>query len=101
MLGSGGILVELIGDSRLLLLPAAPAEIAEAIGSRYKVATLLGGYRGKPKGDLAAAVEAVLAIQRFALATAERLLELDVNPLIVRPQGAVAVDVLIRLAKEA
>ncbi len=100
IVGSGGILVELVGDSRLLLLPASRDEIADAIGS-LKVATLLKGYRGKPAGDIDAAIEAVLAIQRFALATNDRLLELDVNPLIVRPEGAVAVDVLIRLAREA
>ena len=100
IVGSGGILVELVGDSRLLLLPASRDEIAAAIGS-LKVATLLKGYRSKPAGDIDAAIEAVLAIQRFALATSSRLLELDVNPLIVRPQGAVAVDVLIRLAREA
>ena len=100
IVGSGGILVELVGDGRLLLLPASRDEIVQAIGS-LKVATLLKGYRGKPAGDIDAAVEAVLAIQRFALATSDRLLELDVNPLIVRPEGAVAVDVLIRLAREA
>jgi len=99
VIGSGGILVELVGDNRLLLLPARSDEIAEAIGA-LKVATLLKGYRGRPKGDMAAAIEAVLSIQLFALATSDRLLELDVNPLIVRPKGAVAVDALIRLARE-
>jgi len=101
MVGSGGILVELVGDSRLLLLPASRDEIRDAIAS-LKLATLLAGYRGKPKGDIEAAIEAVLAIQRYALASAGRLVELDVNPLMVRPEGsgAVAVDVLIRLARD-
>ena len=99
VLGSGGILVELVGDRSLLLLPASCAEIEAAILS-LKVATLLKGYRGKPAGDVAAAVDAVLAIQRFALDQSERLLELDVNPLMVCPHGAVAADVLIRLAGE-
>lgn len=95
VLGSGGILVELVGDRRLLLLPASRDEIEAAILS-LKVATLLKGYRGKPAGDVAAVVDAVLAIQRLALDQGDRLLELDVNPLMVCPHGAVAADVLIR-----
>jgi hypothetical protein len=101
LLGSGGVLVELIGDSRLMLLPASRAEVAEAIGS-LKVAKLLAGFRGKPAGDVEAAIDAVMAVQNYALAHAGDLLEIDVNPLIVRPegQGAVAVDALIRLTKD-
>ena len=49
-----------------------------------------------------AAVAAVLAVQDFALAEADRLLEVDLNPLLVRPRGhgAVAVDALLRLVEE-
>ena len=102
VIGSGGILVELVGDRRLLLLPASENEIRTAL-DELKVAKLLAGYRGKPPGDFEAAVKAILAIQEFALNCADRLLELDVNPLIVRPAGlgAVAVDVLIRMGGEA
>lgn len=100
VLGSGGTLVELVGDRRILLLPAGRAEIAAAIRS-LKIAKLLDGHRGRPPGDLDAAVGAVLAVQGFALAEVARLAELDVNPLIVTPQGAVAADVLLRLVEEA
>jgi succinyl-CoA synthetase beta subunit len=98
VIGSGGILVDLVGDRSVLLLPASEREIRAALGV-LKVARLLAGYRGKPAGDQDAAVKAIMAIQSYALANLDRLLELDVNPLIVRPagQGAVAVDVLIRL----
>ncbi|MGO4721791.1 MULTISPECIES: acetate--CoA ligase family protein [unclassified Inquilinus] len=99
VLGSGGTLVELVGDTRILLLPAARAEIAAAIGA-LKVAKLIAGHRGRPSGDLDAAVDAVLAIQDFALAQAGRVAELDVNPLIVTPRGAVAADVLLRLVED-
>jgi hypothetical protein len=60
---------------------------------------LLDGYRGRPGGDRRAAVDAIMAVQAFAMAHAADLAELDVNPLMVRPQGlgAVAVDALIRL----
>jgi acyl-CoA synthetase (NDP forming) len=98
VIGSGGVLVELIGDSALLLPPATAADIHAAL-NRLKVMTLLRGYRGRPGGDIGAAVEAILAIQSFALDHQGQLMELDVNPLIVRPpgMGAVAVDVLIRM----
>jgi acyl-CoA synthetase (NDP forming) len=101
VIGSGGMLTELVGDTRLLLIPAAAEEITTAIRS-LKVAKLLDGYRGRPRGDLAAAVDAVLAIQAFAMDHGALLLELDVNPLMVRPagQGAVAADALIRLVKQ-
>jgi len=99
VMGSGGILVELVRDRRILLLPASAADIHEAIRS-LRVGALVAGYRGRPAGDEEAAVAAVLAIQKLALAEERRLLELDVNPLIIRPHGhgAVAADALIRLA---
>jgi porphobilinogen deaminase len=54
-------------------------------------------------GDLDAAVEACAAIGRFTLAHADRIAELDVNPLLVRPPGlgAVAADALVRLVETA
>lgn len=99
VLGSGGTLVELVGDRRILPLPAGRAEVAAAIRS-LKIARLLDGHRGRPPGDLDAAVDAVLAVQGFAQAQAGRLAELDVNPLIVTPNGAMAADVLLRLVED-
>ena len=99
-LGAGGVLVELLRDTATLLLPASDRDIREALESLY-TAPLLHGYRGKPAGDVDAVVEAARAIAHFAEANAETLIELDVNPLIVRPRGkgAVAVDALIRERK--
>jgi acyl-CoA synthetase (NDP forming) len=101
MLGSGGVLAELVGDTATMLLPAPRAEIAAALAN-LRVAGLLRGYRGAPPGDVEAAIDAILAIQDFAMAHLHTLLELDVNPLMVRGigQGAVAADVLMRLAPE-
>jgi hypothetical protein len=67
---------------------------------RLKVGKLLTGYRGRPQGDIAALVETALACTRYAAANIDTLLELDINPVIVRPagRGAVAVDALIRLS---
>ncbi len=95
-LGAGGVLVEILQDSAMLPLPASRREIEDALAG-LRTAPLLHGYRGRPKGDLAAAVEAVEAVQRLALAKAGSIVELDINPLIVcaEGQGAFAADALI------
>ena len=100
LLGSGGELVELVDDRVLLVPPATRTEIESAI-NELKIGALIGGFRGRPAGDLTALVDTILAIQQFALDNADSLIELDVNPVIVRSQGngAVAVDALIRLAE--
>jgi acetyl-CoA synthetase len=101
-LGAGGILVELLQDVQTLLFPVARGEVLQALQS-LKVWPLLAGFRGKAAGDVEALVDAVLAVAAYAQANAHRLLELDVNPVLVMPegQGVLAVDVLIRLAGEA
>ncbi len=98
LLGSGGLWAELVGDRSVLPLPVGREEIAGALG-RLRIAPLLHGYRGRSPADVEAAIEAVLALQRFVEAGATRLLELEINPLILRPRGhgAVAVDALLHL----
>ena len=63
---------------------------------------LLTGFRGKPRGDISALVSTILACTRYAEVNLNALLELDINPVIVRPAGlgAVAVDALIRLRED-
>jgi len=101
VVGSGGVLVNLIDDSATLLLPTSRARVDEALRS-LRGFVLLDGYRGKPRGDLDAVVEAILAVARFAEEHSDRLIELDVNPLMVLPEGrgAVAADALIRMAAD-
>ena len=101
-LGAGGILVELLQDVQTLLFPVTRADVQSALRG-LKAWPLLAGFRGKAAGDLEALVDAVLAIATYAQANAHRLLELDVNPVLVMPegQGVLAVDALIRLAGEA
>ncbi len=96
VIAAGGILVELLRDSASLLLPVTALDIHKAL-RRLTSFPLLEGFRGRPRADLKAAVDAILAIARYAEANAERLVELDVNPLLVLPQGqgAIAVDALI------
>jgi acetate---CoA ligase (ADP-forming) len=98
VLGAGGVLTELLRDSVALVPPFTVAAIESAL-MQLKVGRLLGGYRGRPPADVPALVATALACARYAEANLDRLLELDMNPVIVRQrgQGAVAVDALIRL----
>ena len=98
MIGSGGILAELVADTASLLLPVTRQSVQEALMS-LKVGRLLTGFRGAPAGDIAAAVEAILAVADFARENAAALCELDVNPLLVlrAGEGAIAADALIRI----
>ncbi|KAF1010277.1 MAG: Protein lysine acetyltransferase Pat [Pseudomonas fluorescens] len=98
VIGAGGILVELLKDSRSLLLPTTDDAIHNALLS-LRSAALLQGFRGREKADMQALVAAVRAVADYACANATHLLELDVNPLLVNAQGATAVDALIRLAQ--
>jgi len=95
LLGSGGVLVELVNDTVSLLLPARRSDIEDALSS-LKVSALLQGYRGGEKADVAKVVDAIVSIADFAVANHQTLIELDVNPLLVTPSSAVAVDALIR-----
>jgi len=98
VIGAGGILVELLKDSRSLLLPTTDDAIRNALLS-LRSAALLQGFRGREMADMEALVAAIRAVADYACANAEQLLELDVNPLLVNARGATAVDALIRLAQ--
>ena len=96
VIGAGGTLVELIEDTVSLLLPLRRREIEDAIRS-LKAFRLIDSWRGARKGDLNAIVDAAAAVADFAMRNDARLMELDVNPLIVLPEGVVAADALIRM----
>ena len=100
-IGSGGILVEILKDSKTLIIPARRDEIEAAVAS-LKSAPLLGGYRGKPAADIAATVDAIVAIQQYAISNTGSLIELDVNPLLIGAQGegVFAADALIVLEEQ-
>jgi acyl-CoA synthetase (NDP forming) len=98
VVGAGGVLAELVADSVTLLPPWTRESITAAV-RRLGAARLLAGYRGKPAGDIGALVDIILGVARYASANVGSVVEIDVNPVIVRPLGlgAVAVDALIRL----
>lgn len=97
-IGAGGVLVELLQDAVTLLLPVSAEDVREALMS-LRMARLMEGFRGKPRGDIRAVVKAILAVADFAERHAGGLVELDVNPLFVLPEGrgALAGDALVRL----
>ena len=100
-LGAGGVFVELLRDSVTLLLPVTRVDLLQALQT-LQMWPMVTGYRGRAHGDVEALLDAVQATVAYATAHADRLLELDVNPLLVLPvgRGVLAVDVLIRLADE-
>jgi acetate---CoA ligase (ADP-forming) len=101
VIGAGGVLVELAGDTATLLLPASRTTVASALDG-LRVSRLLSGYRGRLPGDREAVLDAVMAVAAFAEAHRDRLVELEINPLLVLPQGlgAVAADALIVMSEK-
>ncbi len=83
LVGSGGVLVELVEDAALRLLPVAAEEVGAMIDG-LKLARRLAGFRGAPAADRAALEATVLALGRFFLDHRARIKEIEINPLIVR-----------------
>lgn len=95
-LGMGGVTAEVLADTVTLILPATRAQVLEAMRG-LRLWPLLDGYRGRAKADMASV--AAIAVQLGDLMLADASLEeIEINPILVRPEGAVAVDALIRKA---
>jgi acetyl-CoA synthetase (ADP-forming) len=101
MVGLGGIAVEILKDVALASAPVS-AERARAMLDSLAAAPLFTGARGRPPLDIAAIVEAVVRVSWLAADLGARLIDLEVNPLIVGRvrAGAVAVDGRGTLADE-
>jgi len=92
--GMGGVTAELLADTVTLICPVSKAQVLDAM-QRLRLWPLLDGYRGRPRADVAAV--AAIAVKLAALMQADtRFEEIEINPVLVREQGAVAVDALIR-----
>lgn len=99
VLGAGGLHVEAVPDTQLLLAPCSPGEVREAIG-RLRMAPLLAGVRGKPPADIEAWVSAVVAASQ-ALADPDcPVCGFDANPVMLHAEGegALAVDAVVLTA---
>ncbi|MFZ2738888.1 MAG: acetate--CoA ligase family protein [Burkholderiaceae bacterium] len=102
LLGMGGVTAELFQDTALCLLPAQGGlcrDQALALAQSLKTWPLLNGFRGQPMADVAALVEAIVAFSEMAAQLGARLLEAEINPLFVLPQGqgVLAADGLVLL----
>ena len=96
VLGSGGILVELLADSATLLLPTRPVEIIRALKS-LQVGPLLEGFRGRPAVDIP---KVAAEIYRLCITYQEQVktvAEIEINPLFVYREKVSAIDALIQV----
>lgn len=98
MVGLGGVFIEILKDVSFRRCPFGDAE-AEAMIRSLKGFPLLDGARGRPKADVKALASALSALSRFAAGAGDRLASVDVNPLLVLPegQGAFAADAVIEI----
>jgi hypothetical protein len=94
MLGLGGIFVEAMKDVTFRLAPIDAEEARRMIGE-LRALPLLKGVRGRPPADLGALAEALVRLSRFAAAQGPALRSLDINPFLVLPDGAMALDAVI------
>jgi acyl-CoA synthetase (NDP forming) len=94
--GLGGVATEVLGDHIARLSPLTDAD-AEAMISGVRAAPLLTGLRGSPAVDTAGLADVLLRVSRLADDLPE-VAELDLNPVIARPQDVQVVDVRVRIA---
>ena len=96
MVGSGGVLVEVLKD---VVFRRAPFDTDEALRmlDELRMGALLDGVRGKPAVDRHAIARMVSELSRWAATMAPVLAELDLNPVLVGPRGPVAVDCVMVL----
>ncbi|WP_182345390.1 acetate--CoA ligase family protein [Comamonas koreensis] len=96
MYGSGGTAVELFQDVALASAPLT-ADRAQALVDAVRSSQLLRGWRGGPQYDEAALVQALCRLSEFAMQHADSIQSVDINPLMVRTQGAMCLDAVIEL----
>jgi acyl-CoA synthetase (NDP forming) len=96
VVGAGGVQVELYKDVAIRLAPIDEAKAREMLHST-KVSKLFGGFRGAPLGDTDAVARTVSAVSRFIASFADRISEIEINPLAVLEQGrgCVALDCVL------
>ena len=93
MFGLGGVFVEVFRDVGFRLAPLARAEALRLVRS-IRGFPLLDGARGRPKVDLDALADALVALSRFAEAHPEAA-SVEINPFIALPRGGCGVDAVI------
>jgi len=99
LVGAGGTLAEIYRDYALRVAPVSEEEAAAMI-EEVKGFAIARGYRGAPRGDLSALAKAVAALSRLALVSGQPILEAEINPLMVKREGVVAVDGLVVMKEQ-
>jgi acetyltransferase len=91
-------MVEVYKDVALRLCPISHEQALEMI-SEVKAAQLLKGFRGKPAGDVEALARVLVRVSQMGVQLEGQLAELDINPLVVLPEGrgVTALDSLVYL----
>lgn len=99
MVGLGGIFAEVLDDVSIRLAPVRHADALSML-DHLRGRRILDGVRGRPAIDRSAVADLIVALSRLG---AERpdIIEVDLNPVIASPRGALAVDALVVLATEA
>jgi acyl-CoA synthetase (NDP forming) len=97
MFGLGGVLIEVLHDVTFRVPPFTTRD-ASAMLNELGGAALLRGVRGQPAADRAALVDVLMKMQRLAVDLSGEVAEVDINPLLAGPDGAVAADALVVLA---
>ena len=96
MFGLGGVFTELLKDVTYRFAPFDKETALEMIGE-IKAAPLLSGYRGSAPLAVDALADTLARVSQLAADHADRIAEIDVNPLFVNVHGAIAADALIVL----
>ena len=99
VLGSGGVLVELLADSATLLLPTRPVEIIRVLKS-LRVGRLLEGFRGRPAADIEQVAMEIYKLSVTYQKNMKTIAEIEINPLFVYQAEVSAIDVLIQVPNE-
>lgn len=94
MAGLGGIFIETLRDVAFRKAPVTVSQATEMLAG-LQGAALLDGVRGAPPVDKAGLSELIAAVSRFGAGAADRVEELDLNPVLAGPDGAIAVDWLL------
>ena len=98
-LASGGVLTELLADSVTILLPADRADLERALG-RLRISRLLNGFRGTAPANRTVILDALSQLASFVGQEGGDVLEVEINPLFVLPDGVCVVDALMRVSGE-
>ena len=99
LVGAGGLYAEIVKDVAVALAPVTEAA-AEALLRSLRVSPLMDGARGKPAVDVGAAARAAAALSRVAAEHPE-IAEIEINPLLALPDGAVGLDARIVMVDDA